>query len=175
MKITTTENGVKIVILPDELDGLGLSPEDFERSDLSAKIFLSGLVAMLRRMEIMEISDNVEVRVTRHGDELIVYLSHENTEEKKSPYVYCAYGFKTPDELITFCKCTLKIYDRRIECADLFSLGNEYRLIVKYKYAHSTFAAKKELRGETDEVKIAKIREYATLLSHTPLEKLYNI
>lgn len=175
VKITATENGAKIVIFPDELDGLGLSPEDFEQSELSAKIFLSGLVAMLRRMEIIDIPDSIAVKVTRLGDEVIIYLSPENAEEKSEPYVYCAYSFKTPEELTDFCKYTLKAFDRRIECAELYGLGEEYRLIVKFRYAKSTFLSKKELRGETDQIKIAKIREYATLLSRTPLQKLYDL
>ncbi len=175
MKITATENGAKIVISPVELEGLGLAPEDFEKSDISAKIFLSGLVSMLRHMEIIDIPDNVSVKVTRLGDEIIVYLSSEISEVKPDYYVYCAYGFKTPEELTEFCKCTLKAFDRRIENAELYSFGNEYRLIVKFRYARSTFLSKKELRGETDPLIIAKIREYGSLLSRNPLEKLYEL
>lgn len=175
MKITATENGAKIVISPKELDGLGLAPEDFEQSDVSAKIFLSGLVAMLRRMEIIDIPDSISVKVTRLGDELIVYLSPEISEEKSDCYVYCAYGFKTPEELTDFCRGTLKAFDRRIENAELYGLGDEYRLIVKFRYARSTFLSKKELRGATDELMIAKIREYGSLLSRTPLKKLYEL
>lgn len=157
-----------------ELDGLGVGISDFENSTLTAKIFLSGIVAMLRKTAFCDLPDNVSVKVARLKNDVVIYILPSAEKEEKRTFTYCAYIFQSTEELVNFCKIALKPFIRRIDGGELFTLGKNYGLIVKFRYAYSTLASKKELKAGavTNEISIAKIREYGKLLSRTPLEKI---
>jgi len=178
LKISKDNGSVKVSLDSRELDYLGLDFSDFSGASPSAKIFLAGVISMLKRLDYADLGTNISIKVTRTENSLMIYLTPEKgSAEKKEAYTYALYSFSSPEPLIAFCKENLKKYVDRIAVCELYQKDEIYLLRVKFRYANSTFLSKKELKAGavTGEIPFARAAEYADLISSCPLKKILEL
>lgn len=171
------ENKAKISLSLTDLKRLGISFEEFESDVETTQLFLSNLIAVLYDTGMIICSgDDVRVDVIQEKNgSIIIYIEPESIEQtvKSTEIVFL---FNEPKKLTEFCSSTLMQYKSRIISDTLFLLNKTYCLIICFRYAKSTIVGKKDLRfGDSNEITIAKIKEYGQKLSDTPLELIIKL
>lgn len=174
-----TEKKVKITLSQEDMQKMGLTFEDLDSDEITARIFIGSLLKLMEETGIFKVKKgDIQVEITRKksGDIVIIICLINNFPEN----IWSAYFFDDCEKLVEFCKnvlCDYNNYSKIISNSLLFQQGNFYILMVNFTIDNNTFAKNKVLSENsiTDTVKIAKIKEYAKLISRTPLEKISEI
>ena len=179
------ENKVKITLSQEDMQKMGLTFEDLDSDEITARVFIGSLLKLMEETGIFKVEKgDIQVEITRKksGDIVIIICLINNFPEN----IWSAYFFDDCEKLVEFCKNVLceynnyndyNNYSKIISNSLLFQQGNFYILMVNFTIDNNTFAKNKVLSENsiTDTVKIAKIKEYAKLISRTPLEKISEI
>ncbi|MCD8094802.1 MAG: hypothetical protein LUE12_01555 [Ruminococcus sp.] len=160
-----SDSCAKIKLSSNECEELGISYYDFSPDSISARIFLASVLARLEDMGAQTMgADKITAEIFEQYDGgLIIYISGEgfgsacNEAENTCEF---AIKCKTPQELIA----AAAQIPENAEC-ELYKLDGSFVLIC------SDFLA----CASSDIVEIAKIREYATLISDTPIALIRKI
>jgi hypothetical protein len=174
LKVIKLTDGICIVATTEETEALGISVEDFISGSERCRAFLSQIIIAARENGIHEFADSAEVEVQQTKMGILITLTDRTAE--KSLFT-ARFDFKDVSSLCEFCNGTLKNYRDEILTAELYFHEKGYSLIVKFDHDKQSFMADEALKNNanTDSISITKTEEYASLISRSPLEKIFGL
>lgn len=176
MKISKLgENKVKVLLSEKDTQKLGISFDDIEEDEITAKIFIGSLLKLLRNVGMFDMQNgDVAVDIAQLPDNrLAVYITAEPDEQKKQCSA-AVYFFDDSEKLCDFCRQNKKDLKEFISSSLLFEWGKSYVLLLNFNIDLQSSSANELIKKEacTNAITIGRIKERAKLISHAPLEKI---
>ena len=166
------KNKAKVTLSAEDMEYIGITFEDINCSNLMTEIFIGSLIKLTHEIGILgNISEDIEVDLiqTAHN-EIIVYLA---CVTELSENTWAAYYFDNCRELTHFCLNIPEKYKNTITADLLFNYLNIYILLINYSENIKDISPELIDTAITDNVIICKIKEYAKLISRTPIKSIY--
>ena len=171
------DNKAKIVLNKKDMKELEISFEILDSDEMSAKIFLGSLITLLKDLEIIDIDGDVTVDIMQSdSDEMIIYITSQIVGSNLK-YMTAAYFFDDWQNLISFCKDKIYKHKSLVSSSELYSNGNKYTLVIRYKCTERDFFSQDDISNiaVTNIITIAKAKEHGKLISRAPLKKIFEL
>jgi hypothetical protein len=171
----TAQGGARLFLTDGDMRRLGFTLEAFEKDEIQTRLFISCITAFLAELGLVRLQGTeIVCDVTPCcGGAVVEITSKQQSSEEESEVMMM---FDSPQELTAFCRRLSQEQLSALRENELYRIARSYCLILSFGCSSQQLSSQQIFsEGIFDSIHIQKVKEYARLLSHTPVDTIRSI